>query len=279
MAKFIDTSKRAVVALVCSIACFLVSESASAQVAVVSSTVDERVSAPGERYTGSILLRNTSAEPQEVKLYAADYSFHANGKTAYAAAGTTPRSNARWITLQTTSLVLPAHGDGAVTYTVVVPEGSDLTGTYWCMLMVETLPQGSLESSLQSTRPERTEVGLRSAVRYGIQVATHFPEAGSRTIDLAHATVVEQTGGTRSLQFDVVNTGERAYRPVLVTELYGESGQLAARLESTRGLVYPGSSVQQSFALPTLRRGSYKVLIIADTGAEQLFAAQYRMKF
>ncbi|HEY0035835.1 MAG TPA: hypothetical protein VGB66_04060, partial [Longimicrobium sp.] len=73
------------------------SHAAHAQIAV-SSTVEERSAAPGESYTGTIRVRNTSGRAQEIKAYQTDYSFFADGRTVYAAAGTSARSNARWIT-------------------------------------------------------------------------------------------------------------------------------------------------------------------------------------
>ena len=35
----------------------------------------------GERYSGVIVLRNDSAEPQEAKVYQTDYESHADGNT------------------------------------------------------------------------------------------------------------------------------------------------------------------------------------------------------
>jgi len=249
-----------------------------AQIAVVSSTIEERSAVPGDRYAGSILLRNTSSQPQEAKVYLTDYAFFASGRSTYSVAGSTTRSNASWIRLQATHVLIPPHGETSVTYWIDVPQKQGMNGTYWSMVMVEATKQGSAESS-RPALPVRAEVGLQRTIRYGIQVVTHMSEPGARTVDVTGAAVMQQADGAKALQFDVTNTGARAYRPKLTTELYDDQGKLSARFESARGLIYPGSSVQQVYALPTLRSGNYKVMIIADTGADQLYAAQYRLSF
>jgi hypothetical protein len=249
-----------------------------AQVSVVSNSVEEHVGMMGQEYGGAIRLRNTSAEPQEVKLYSSDYSFAANGETAYGAAGSTPRSNASWITIQPSRVTLPPNADVTVTYKVLVPASGAQRGTYWSIIMAEVIAKGSAESVARTGTAKGRELGIRSTIRYGIQVVTHMSEHGARTVDLLRAGVVQQLNGSKLLQFDVINTGERAYRPKLSAEFYDENGQLAARFENTRGLIYPGSSVQQAYELPAMKSGSYKVLIIADTGADQLVAAQYRLQ-
>jgi hypothetical protein len=160
---------------------------------------------------------------------------------------------------------------------VTVPGAQVQAGTFWSMVMVESIATGSAQSALPGTAPDKARIGLTPTVRYGIQIATHMSQAGSRNVGLSGAQVMRQEG-VQVLQFAVANTGERAYRPALTAELYDENGQLAARFQNVRGLVYPGSSVKQTYALPVLKPGSYKILIIADTGAERLFAAQYRVK-
>jgi hypothetical protein len=250
----------------------------SAQVAVVSNTVEERAAAAGEQYNGSIVLRNTSDAAQSVEAYVTDYAFTANGQTSYAVAGTAARSSGLWIQLHPERLSLPPHGEGVITYTVNVPQRNDMRGTYWSMIMVQALVKAAENSSGLSGN-DRARIGIKPVIRYGVQVVTHMTGAGSRDVAIEGAALVATGTNGRLLQFDVVNTGERAYRPKLTAELYGEDGKLAAHFETMRGLVYPGSSVRQAYALPQLPHGSYKAMVITDTGADRLFAQQYRLNF
>src|SRR5471032_2112473 len=110
---------------------------ASAQIAVLSSTVEEKTAVRGEKYTGTIIVSNPGAQPQVARIYQTDYRFAADGTAHYDDPGTQPRSNATWITPQATRITIPANSQVAVPYSVVVPQGDSLRGTYWSLIMVE----------------------------------------------------------------------------------------------------------------------------------------------
>src|SRR5216117_2281891 len=113
---------------------------ASAQIAVVGSTVEERVSAPGETYTGTIVVRNLTRQDQPVRIYQTDYLFFADGTSHFDDPGTTPHSNAKWITPTVRSLLVPPASEMTVTYSVKVPPTDSLVGSYWSTIMVEGAP-------------------------------------------------------------------------------------------------------------------------------------------
>jgi hypothetical protein len=98
-------------------------------------------------------------------------------------------------------------------------------------------------------------------------------------VRLTKSAFASDTAGTRRLDVIVQNTGDRAYRPNLWVELYDAAGVLRGRLEHQRGLLYPGTSVKQSFTFVSLPRGSYKALFFADTGDDTVVAAQYKLDF
>lgn len=241
----------------------------AAQVSVISSTLEERQAAPGERYTGTVRLRNTSAGPQEARLYQTDYRFLADGRTFFAQPGTTPRSNAAWVQFNPARLTLAAGEEAVVAYAVSVPAGEEVRGSYWSVLMVET------------ARPEppagaRRGVGITPTVRYAVQVATHVGQA-ERRIAFEGARLVER-GGARALEVDVVNTGQQADRLELHVDLFDAEGAPAGRLTSARGLVYPGTSIHQRFELPALPAGTYRALLVVDTGGDEVFGAEYTLR-
>lgn len=123
------------------------------------------------------------------------------------------------------------------------------------------------------------EIGLGAVVRYAVQLATHVPTVGSRQVRLAKHAFAPDSAGARTLEMTVENTGERAYRPNLWVELYDATGAQRARLQQQRGLLYPGSSLLQRFAFPSLPSGTYKAVVFADTGDETVSAAQYTLVF
>lgn len=242
---------------------------AAAQVSVVSGTLAEHAAAPGERYSGTIRVRNAGAEPRQARVSAADYRFLADGHTFYDQPGTTPRSNAGWVRFSPSQLTLAPGEEATVAYTVAVPADEALRGSYWSVLLVEAVQEAP--AAVQSGR-----VGIAPTIRYAVQLATHVGQA-ERGIALegAHLTT---DGGAKALQVDVVNTGAQADRLELRMDLFDAEGAPAGRLTSTRGLVYPGSSIRQRFDLASLPPGTYRALLVVDTGSDQVFGAEYTLR-
>jgi len=244
-----------------------------AQISVLSSTVEERVAGPGDRYTGTIILVNASAEQATARIYQTDYQFAANGTSEFKDAGTTARSNAPWITPQATQVIVPANGKVVVPYSVAVPTGDSLTGTYWSAIMIEGA------TAAPGKPGDKPSVQLGSVVRYAIQVATHIQMTGSRAVKFIDAGVMKGTDGDAGFDVDVQDAGERGYRPTLWLEVYDANGVLQAKAKQSRGLLYPGTSLRQHFALGKLAPGAYKAVLFADTGDEAVIAAQYTIKY
>jgi hypothetical protein len=248
---------------------------AHAQVAVTSPAVQEHDARPGERYQGTIRVRNTTGRPQQARIYLADYAFQADGVTRYGAPGSSPRSNAAWITVSPSSVTVPAGQEVTVAYSVAVPEGRPLTGTFWSMVMVEALGDGAPAAG--APRGARVSLGVRPTIRYGVQVATTIAGTGTRKAEFA-GTRAEGSAAGKALEFDVLNSGDLAFRPALRLELFDEQGAPAGKFEAKRGLVYPGTSVRQRFELGALPAGTYQALVVADTGGDEVFGARYRLK-
>lgn len=262
--------------LLCLMLTLLSSAEARSQVTLMSSTLEEKDARAGDEYTGVIRLRNDSAEPQEVKLYQTDYSFYADGTTNYDAAASQPRSNARWIAISPARLVVPPHGEAIAKYTVTVPSDSK-SGSYWSMIMAEGIATGSAESASPNSAA-KPQVGVQTSVRYGIQIVTHMPGAAARDARLENTAIRANDNG-RTLEFDLVNTGEVAFRPKLIAQVFDASGKQVEEFAADRGLVYPASSVRQRFELPAKLKGEHRVVLIADTGGDDLQGAQFRATF
>lgn len=241
---------------------------AAAQVSVISSTLEERPAAAGEQYTGTVRVRNTSTAPQQARVSQADYRFLADGRTFFDPPNTVPRSNAGWIQFSPARLSLAPGEEATVTYTVAVPAGAELRGTYWSVLLVETAPPEPAPAA-------RRGVGITPGIRYAVQLATHVGQA-DRRIALEGARVSNESGAS-AFQVDVVNTGAQADRLELRLDLFHADGTPAARLASSRGLVYPGTSIHQRFALPPLPAGTYRALLVVDTGSDDVFGAEYTL--
>jgi len=247
---------------------------AAAQIAVIGSTVIERVAAPGESYAGAIVVRNLTRTHQPVRIYQTDYLFAADGTSRFDPVGTTERSNAKWVTPAQRSLLIPPSGELTLSYSVTVPASDSLVGSYWSTIMVEAAPVDAAPSS-----SDKAQVGLGAVVRYAIQVATHIRANGSRKVSFSNARVVVDPDSTQTFELDVANAGERAHRPTMWIEVYDEQGALRAKVRQERGLLYPGTSLRQRFRLGQIAAGAYRAIVFADSGDDAVFAAQFTLRF
>lgn len=250
-------------------------EAGWAQVAVIGGLTREVTLEPGGTSEGRIILRNGGGDAQEVKVYQADYRFWADGRNEYGEPGSTPRSNAPWITHTPQQLTVPAQGTESVYYTMQVPAEEGLAGTYWSVLMVEPIAEEALEPP--EAREGEVAVGIRTVMRYAIQMVTHIGDTGTRDLKFVDRQLLMEQGAP-VLQLDAENTGERWLRPLLWAELYDEGGTSIGRFEASRIRIYPGCSVRYKVNLLGVPAGKYQALVIADNGDEYVFGAQYNLE-
>jgi hypothetical protein len=249
----------------------------AAQATIVGGLTRQQIAAAGQTYSDSILIRNDVNEPQEYKLYQTDYVFNFKGENHYSQpAGQHPRSNADWIELSQHQVIVAPGQEVKINYTANVPNEPNLVGTYWSMIMIEAIPTTSPESSLAKEVPE-TQLSLRQVVRYGIQMITHIGDTGQRQLKFLDTKVVKDSE-KRELQVDIENTGQRWLRPFLWAELYDNSGNYVGRFEAQKRRIYPTTSVRYRVDLTDLADGQYNALVVADSGDDNIFGANYSLK-
>ena len=252
-----------------------------AQVSVIGELSQDRDARPGESYNGVIVVRNDTNEPQEAKVYQTDYQFHFSGTNNYGEPGSQLRSNAKWVSFSPSFITLPPQGTMAINYTVTIPkeaEGKKLVGTYWSMLMVEGVQKGSAESSLPQ-KEKQAQMGIMQTIRYGIQIATSITSTGVRKVDFVAVKLVTKDDGKKALQVDIENSGDIGMRPDVYVELFDEQGISKGKYYGVKYRIYPGTSVRQSIELSSIPKGTYKALVVVDAGGEDVFGAQYTLKF
>jgi len=257
---------------------FLAPVKVEAGVLIIGGLTQEKQAQIGETYQGTILIGNNADKPREAKIYQTDYLFFSDGTNIYGEPGKDPRSNANWITFSPHRLIIPPKETAAVNYTINVPDDKSLAGTYWSMLMVEGIGEEHPEAAIQ---PEegKVQLGIRTVIRYGIQMVTHIGDTGSRKLKFTGAKLLPKEGGGRILEIDLENTGERWLVPLLWVELYDEQGRYIGKFDSSKLRIYPGTSVRHRIDLSSLPGGKYKTLVVADNGDKYVFGAQYTLKF
>lgn len=250
-----------------------------AQIAVLSELSFDRQAAPGQTYEGRITLKNEGTSPTEVKVYQTDYSFSCDRTTRYDDAGTTPRSNAGWITFRPARAIVPAGATIEVHYAVSVPPADTahpLLGSYWSMLMIEEIGKGSPESSV---RENTTQMGLAQVLRYGIQIATHIAGTGKRAIEFRDIQLTTRQDSTKVLEFSILNTGTLWIRPSTYVEIFDSTGASRGRIPGKEFRLYPSTCSRQSIGMPQLPPGGYKALLVIDAGGDEAFGAEFKLTF
>ena len=261
--------------LVCALLAPATPSALFAQISVVGSIVQEHDAEPGASYTGNITVHNNRAEPREARVYQSDYRFFADGRTLYEKPGTQTRSNAAWVAASPARLLVPPGQAVDLRYQVNVPAAADsLAGSYWSLVIVEGVAAASGVGA-----DGRRAASMQPSGRFGVQVVTHIGATGTPRINFAGAAARKRADGAGTLDVDLANDGDRAGRPALTLEVYDAAGRQIAVLHQARGLLYPGTSLHQQFALGTLAAGTYKAVLVADAGGDAVFGAQYTLRF
>jgi hypothetical protein len=256
--------------------CSAATRTAAAQVEVLSPTVVEQSARPGTAVNSVIVLHNPDTTTQYVRIYQEDYRFYADGRSLFDPPGTEIRSNARWIGLSSSQLAIEPGKTAKIVVVVNVPADSLLLGSYWSIVLVEPAPNEADGSATDAT--PNAAVGVHTRIRHAIQIVTHIGESGRHDLRFADHHVDVSPDGHRGFRFDVLNCGERAYRPQLVLEIYDADGRLLLTRSQARGLIYPGTSIAQSFDIDTLQKGDYTALILADTKGAEVFGARLKLR-
>jgi hypothetical protein len=242
---------------------------AAANIKIVGALTHEKVTSAGANYDGNFLVRNAGTSSCQVRIYLVDYLFQSDGTNTYGKPGSTPYSNANWITFGANWLTIPAGETATVNYRVQVPQNSGLRGTYWSMVMVEPV-----EDQMMAGQGQKKALGIQAVIRYGIQLVTNIGDTGIRRIQFLDKKMIV-SGGQRFLQLDIKNSGERWLSPTVSLQLYNHEGKLLGDVRTNKIRIFPSCSVRSKLALPNIPRGKYKALVIIDNGDQYVFGANY----
>lgn len=248
---------------------------ASAAIHIEGSLYQEKNTAPGAVYRGTIAIRNSGATPVQTKLYRTDYIFAADGSNQYGEPGHLPRSNGAWLRLSQEQLTIPAQGVASVQYEVSVPVDDKLKGSYWSMIMIE--PLSAAESRDEAAiRKGQSRTALTAVTRYGIQIASDIGDTGKRELRFSNPRLVQGKDG-KFLAVDVGNTGERSLNPQISLDLNGAQGAAVKKITGSRQRLYPASSARFQLDVTAIPAGTYRALVTADAGGDDVFGSEFEL--
>lgn len=145
---------------------------------------------------------------------------------------------------------------------MTAPEKSDLTGTYWSIIMVEGMAP-------PDTTKTQKGVSINTVLRYAIQVISHIGSTGSQDLQFPKLNMVKENGNL--LQVDIENTGERAVRPEVSLELFNENGISQGIIQTDPKRIYPGTSIRSTLKLDGVKPGKYSGILVAKCDEEHIF--------
>ena len=252
----------------------LVPLACEAGVTVMGSLTRDLEVEPGRAYEGTIEVHNPDRIPHEVKVYQSDYFFYADGKVLYGEPGGLPRSNARWLTVLPPQVLIPPGESASIRYSIQVPSDATLRGSYWSVIMVEPLPEGSPEAIASSST--QVTVGIQQLVRYAVQVITSIGATGSRQLRFSQIRLAADKE-KRLLVVDLENSGERWLRANLWAELYDSKGSYVGRFDGGGHRLFPGTTARFTVDLVGVQSSTYKAVIVADCGGDDVFGANVNL--
>jgi hypothetical protein len=248
---------------------------AYAQLSIHGRLMDDRTVRPGDRYSGSFLVRNDSNIPRDVRVLQHDYRLEDDSLATLRPPATHRRSNAGWLVVTPSQFSVAPGEARRVDYEISVPtelKGAPPVGTYRSLLSVSDDP-------VQGTFRFITEAVASPAVRdvrQSVQVATHIEGTGQADL-LFRGVDVHDEAGERIMTADLENTGDVLIEPSISVELYTPAGELVVRHQAESFRLYPGDSLRHRLPLDTLNAGNYEALIVVDAGGDNIFGAQYTL--
>lgn len=227
---------------------------------------------PGARIKGEIRVENQGDEAGEVKIYLADYLHYADGRNLFQKPGTVGRSNAPWFTLSPSQSVIQPKATLNVNYSITVPADPKLKGTYWSLIMIEPVPKELV------TPPATDDINMQvvTVIRQAVQMVTNIGKGGEAKVAFKDRQLVKEDG-RRLLKLDIENTGEKFLAPHVWAELFDAKGQSSGQIDGSTSRIYPGCSVRFEMDMTKLPAGSYKAVVVADNGDENVFGANYTL--
>lgn len=225
----------------------------------------------GEKYSGTIIVKNSDDKATKVNIYKKDYSFTSDGKSNYAQPGTLDRSNANWITIVPEVITIPANDKVKINYIVQTPVSEDLRGSYWSMIMVEKV----VDPRLTDEGADDVSVGIFLSTRYGIQIVTNVGNTGEKKLKLIK-TNIKTNNKKNFLVVDVENIGIMFLKAGVYAEFYNNDGEYIGKFSAeNKKRIYPNTSVRYKININDVSSGEYQLLVVADGGENALFGAKY----
>lgn len=237
---------------------------AMAGIAVLNGLTHSHRVKEGMLYKGYIEIQNTGTDKQWVRISKNDFLCNSSGQMFYEEPVQHNRSNASWVELNTTSVVLEAGEIYQLTYQVSVPEKLELPGSYWCVVMIEPVDEVKVV-------PIENAVQVKTQIRYAVQVICTTENEAKAEIKFIKTEVVKNEGG-RYLAVDLEDTGELYHTVVVNADFFDAvTGSNSGKYQSQQYSIFPYTSRRFMIDITGLGVGRYKGTLLANCSDDQVF--------
>jgi len=202
----------------------------------------------GDHLNGSLLIHNTSSDPEDIKVYWEDFEYRPpyDGTKNFFPAGTGPGSASQWITFSPPVFTMPAFGKQKVDYSVTVP--SSIKEGHYGVLFFE-----------KSGTPLNDGGGLTLVERVG---CLFFIEPKNKA---KKALLQDVTLKGSAVNAGFVNQANVVLIPHTTYYLMEDGGVVLLRGDAKKAYVSPGATATIEIPLKDkLKQGRYTLVINSD---------------
>lgn len=226
----------------------------------------------GKVYKGKIAIENTGNNPQSVKLFLQDFTYHADGTINYTDLQTQKRTNGNWIKLNTNLVTLKGKEKTDVFYEITVPDQGIDPGSYWSVIIVE--PVDEIKPS-----DKQPGINISSVIRYAIQVITDYDTEKAKP-DLTFENIkVEKEEGKQTVKIAIANNGNLYCKPTASIEIYNrKTGEKIGTFSSLAMGLLPSTSKTFYIDISKVPSAQYKATVIATDEDENAFAINVELE-
>lgn len=239
-----------------------IQQDALGSIVILNGLTHESTALPGETYRAQIEVQNVAEVQKSVRIYIKDYWYNYKGESRHDEPGTLERSSGNWITLQSDLINLAPQERTFVNVEVKVPEGENVYGTFWSVVMVEGITPPDTSQS--------TGVSINTALRYAVQIITNIGNTGSSNLKFAGMNLAKDEKSS-VVQVILENTGERLLRPEVSIELFDGNGASVGTITADPRKTLPGTSIIVNLVLEGIKPGTYSGVLVADCGGDNIF--------
>lgn len=226
-------------------------------ISVVNDLTHLYTAVEGATYKGYVEIQNLGDGSQRVKISQKDFLCNSKGQSFYEDPVQHNRTNAHWIDLKATDILLGPKEKYFLAYEVKVPNHLELNGSYWSVVMIEPVEEVKVQT-------KKNTVSVLTQVNYAVQIICNTATTGKSEV-MFKATEVIHLQGRKYLLVDLEDTGESYHKIMASAEFFdSKTGAAVGLFKSQLQSLFPYTSKRFTIDISDLKAGQYKGVLLAN---------------